>query len=144
MLLISAYNKHTSGLSGFTGYVSGACGAGLPNGCPNEGNGLVHDLGSILNFIEYAFRTGGNFLTLPGAPTWGISPTYPYADYWAPDAKNACPTCAYPYSLSDFFNNNIWGSPQPFPGPISAPYPPSTFENWGAGDGNVISPPDVD
>ena len=91
LLVVSAYAKQ--------GYISGAC---EPPNCPNEQQQYIHDFGSILNFIEYAFGTGGKSL---GSP-YGIGPQqYPYADYFAPDGPRACGSkCPYPYSLSDFFN----------------------------------------
>ncbi len=60
--------------------------SGFPNSCPNEGAGLVHDFGSILNFIECAFGTNGNFLSFPSHQNLGISPSYPYADVEARDS----------------------------------------------------------
>jgi len=81
LLVVSAYAKQ--------GYISGAC---EPPNCPNELQQYIHDFGSILNFIEYAFGIGE------------ISPNYHYADYFAPDGPVVCKTCALPYSLSDFFD----------------------------------------
>ncbi len=143
MLVISAYNKHTTA-QGYNGYISGACGQPTPT-CPNEAPGLVHDFGSILNFIEYAFGTGGNFLSLPGAQNQnkGISPAYPYADWLAPDVylNGSCPQLTCPYSLSDFFMGS-WANPTTFT-TIQAPFPPSTFEYW-IEDGNIATDPDAD
>ena len=83
LLVVSAYAKQ--------GYISGAC---QPGSCPNELQQYIHDVGSILNFIEYAFGTGGE-----------ISPNYHYADYFAPDGPVVCGTkCPLPYSLADFFD----------------------------------------
>ena len=97
LLVVSAYNYRPQGS---TGYISGACGAtGLPN-CPNEQQKYAHDFGSILNFIEYAFGTGGN----PLGGTGGISSSYYYADHFAPDGPAVCGATTCPYSLSDFFN----------------------------------------
>jgi hypothetical protein len=111
LLVVSAYNKHTSGAGTFTGYISGACGQSGQPTCPNEAPALVHDFGSILNFIEYAFGTGGNFLSLPGAQNLnqGISPSYHYADYLAPDVylSGVCPQSTCPYSLSDFLRGPL-------------------------------------
>jgi phospholipase C len=90
LLVVSAYSKQ--------GYISGA----LPS--PGEVPPYIHDFGSILNFIEYAFGSGGNFLSLPGQLNKGISPSYSYADVLAPDAPASCSQCKY--SLSDFFNFN--------------------------------------
>ena len=74
----------------------------------------VHDFGSILNFIEYAFGTGGNPLGYPG----GIAGTvhYPLADWLAPDVYTStnCTQSDCPYGLSDFFSfgqpprNPVW------------------------------------
>jgi hypothetical protein len=61
----------------------------------------VHDLGSILNFIEAVFGLAE------------ISPTYHYAGFPAPDAPfHYGSKCAKPYSLSDFFN--FGQTPRPF------------------------------
>jgi len=103
LLVVSAYNYRPQGSSG---YISGACGQlGQPT-CPNEQQKYIHDFGSILNFIEYAFGTGGQPLHVAGfPPTSGISPSYFYADVFAPDGPVVCGTnCPHPYSLSDFFN----------------------------------------
>jgi len=106
MLVISAYNKHTTtGQQGFTGYISGACGQTALLSCPNEQQQYVHDFGSILNnFIEYALGQNGNPLSFSGSPGLGISPSYKYADYLAPDAPFSCPQCPKQYSLADFFD----------------------------------------
>ncbi len=157
MLVISAYNKHaTNNPDGYTGYISGACGqVGQPS-CPYYGptsstSQYVHDFGSILNFIEYAFGTDGNFLSLPGSQNLnkGISPGYAYADVLAPDSylsnNPGCPQQAVcPYSLSDFFVTGPWTSPAPFVPITSYVYPPGVFENWGVNDGNVATDPDAD
>jgi hypothetical protein len=143
LLVVSAYSKHTSGQPGFTGYISGACQS--PGNCNNEVAPYVHDFGSILNFIEYAFGTNGNFLSLPGyPPNSGISPLYAYADVLAPDVylNGGCSQSTCPYSLSDFFNPN-WNNPTTF-ATINAPFGASTFENWGYNDGNQPSDPDDD
>jgi hypothetical protein len=100
LLVVSAYNYRPQGS---TGYLSGACGQAGQPACPNEQQQYIHDFGSILNFIEYAFGTGGN----PLGGTGGISPSYPYADVFAPDGPAVCKSnCPHPYSLSDFFNFN--------------------------------------
>ena len=85
LLVVSAYAKQ--------GYISGK----LPS--PGEVQPYVHDFGSILNFIEYAFGQGGNFIG-------EISPTYHYADYFAPDGPNTpgCNRTLCQYSLKDFFD----------------------------------------
>jgi hypothetical protein len=84
LLVVSAYAKQ--------GYISGK----LPS--PGEVPPYIHDVGSILNFIEYAFGQGGQ----PLGGTGGISPSYPYADHFAPDGPVVFPSS--PYSLSDFFD----------------------------------------
>jgi len=82
--------------------------------CPNFGvNGnkkYVHDFGSILNFIEYAFGQNKHPLGWP----YGISAVqgWPYADYFAPDYN---PQQQGSYSLSDFF---IYSQPNPQPIPF--------------------------
>jgi len=71
LLVVSAYAKQA--------YVSGECVA--PGNCPNEVPPFIHDFGSILNFIEWVFGTGGQPLHFMGQPAnSGISPLYPYAD----------------------------------------------------------------
>jgi len=85
LLVVSAYSR--------PGYISGA----LPPYGPGEVPPYVHDFGSILNFIEYAFGTDQQSI----APLGGIYPTYPYADWYAPDGRFTDPQNAY--SLSDFF-----------------------------------------
>ena len=106
-LVVSAYAKQ--------GYISGACGPGL-HSCPNEQQQYIHDFGSILNFIEYAFGSGGQPLHFPGQPpTSGISPAYAYADVFAPDGSVVCgANCPQPYSLSDFFDFNTQRTFTPF------------------------------
>jgi phospholipase C len=102
LVVVSAYNYRPQGSSG---YISGACGQPGQPTCPNEQQKYIHDFGSVLNFIEYAFGTGGVPLSLPGFPGQGISPSYKYADYFAPDGPVVCvDNCPHPYSLSDFFN----------------------------------------
>jgi hypothetical protein len=88
LLVVSAYTKQVTSTGG---YISGTPSQG------GEAPPFVHDFGSILNFIEYAFGRGGNSLG-------EISPQYHYADYFAPDGPNnpSCVGCAY--SLADFFN----------------------------------------
>ncbi len=109
LLVVSAYAKKS--------YISG------PASSPDCANGAYcHDFGSILNFVEYAFGTGGHPLGYPG----GISPLYHYADYLAPDASPTCPTCTY--SLSDFFNFGQIQTPT-FTPITGAKYPPSCFHN---------------
>jgi len=67
-------------------YVSGS--GVYPPVCPGS---YCHDFGSILNFIEYAFGTGGTPLPEIGSSTWH------YADHYAQDRGGT-------YSLHDFFN----------------------------------------
>ena len=69
--MVSAYTQ--------PGYISGA----LPT--PGETQPYIHDFGSILNFIEWALGQNRVPLSFQGYPGLGISPTYPYADYLAPD-----------------------------------------------------------
>ena len=89
LLVVSAYNVHGTG--SFKGYISGT---------PSQGGEVkpyIHDFGSILNFIEYIFGSGG-------ASLGEIDYRYPshYADYWAPDSKYQDTNRLY--SLSDFFD----------------------------------------
>ena len=105
LLAVGAYVKQVTPQGG---YISGTPGQG------GEIQRYVHDFGSILNFIEYAFGTGGNPLGGQG----GIAGTtdYPVADWLAPDGPNTpgCSKTLCPYGLSDFFNfsqtprNPIW------------------------------------
>jgi len=88
LLVISAYTQ--------PGFISGKCQA--VGNCQNEVAPHVHDFGSILNFIEYAFGSGGKNIGVGE-----IEPSYHYADHWAPDAFPSCPISTCPYSLSDFF-----------------------------------------
>jgi len=105
----------------------------------------VHDFGSILNFVEWAFGKNGNFLGFGASvPGPGISPFYPYADYWAPDGPVVCKGC--PYSLSDFFNFSqapTKFTPIPLP-PVLKTYTATYFENFGlhAGDPPPSDPDD--
>lgn len=90
-------------------YVSGA--GVYPPTCPNS---YCHDYGSILNFIEYAFGTGGTPLPEIGYSTWH------YADYYAQD-KGKAPNN---YALYDFFNFKVTN---PFVKVTGAKYPTSCF-----------------
>ena len=99
LLVVSAYTG-TYQNGNWSGYISGACGSSPLPPCPNKQQPYVHDFGSILNFIEYAFGQNGQSIAPPG----GIYPTYPYADYFAPDGPAVCEPTICPYSLSDFFN----------------------------------------
>jgi len=149
LLVVSAYNYRATGS---TGYISGACVA--QGNCPNDKPPYVHDFGSILNFTEWALGTGGQPLHFNGQPPQsGINPTYPYADYWAPDGPITCTTCAY--SLSDFFVPNLGNNPTPTPfTPIPLPpvlcnsqvcYDAEWFEDFGTHQGDSApSDPDDD
>jgi Phosphoesterase family len=104
LLVVGAYVNQVTPQGG---YISGTPGQG------GEVQRYVHDFGSILNFIEYAFGTGGNPLGGQG----GIAGTtdYPLADWLAPDGPNAgCNPQQCPYGLSDFFSfghaprNPVW------------------------------------
>ena len=112
LLVVSAYAKY--------GYISGQCGVSGQS-CPNLQVPYVHDFGSILNFVEWAFGTGGNPLYFQGYnPGTGISPQYLYADALAPDQPNApgCSQQTCPYGLSDFFDfsqSHTFGQPIPLP-----------------------------
>ena len=106
LLVVGAYAKQ--------GYISGA--NVFPPNC-NPPSTYCHDFGSILNFIEYAFGTGGNPLGFPG----GISPSYHYADFLAMDYN---PNQQGSYSLSDFFDFSTFHSFQTVNG---AKYPPQCF-----------------
>ena len=85
LLVVSAYTP--------PGYVSGS---------PTQGGEVqpyIHDFGSVLNFIEYAFGENQQSLGTIG------DINYPYADYFAPDTfTSGCPQSTCPYSLSDFFD----------------------------------------
>jgi hypothetical protein len=82
LLVVSAYAKQ--------GYISGK------QPTPGEVQPFIHDFGSILNFIEYAFGQKQQ-------PLGEISPQYHYADFLAPDAPFSDHNVTA-YSLSDFFD----------------------------------------
>jgi hypothetical protein len=136
LLVVSPYVKLTNGQPG---YISGACPGG---NCQNqEKPPYVHDFGSILNFIEYAFGTGGN----PLGGTGGISPSYFYADWLAPDGPNNPALCSpqqCPYGLFDFFN--FGQTPRPFSRILGAKYDTGSFLNPGAYFPNYPADPDDD
>jgi hypothetical protein len=142
LLVISAYNNHTTnGQQGFTGYISGACQS--PGNCQNEKPPYVHDFGSILNFTEWALGKNGVPLSFAGAAGKGISPSYAYADYLAPDGHFSYPPSTY--SLSDFFD--FTQNPTTFT-PIALPlllqgYDAEWFENYGTNPGDP-APQDPD
>ena len=125
LLVVSAYAKK--------GYISGA----LPPYGPGEVAPYVHDFGSLLNFIEYAFGNNGTPLSFPGYPGLGISPTYPYADYLAPDAPFSDHNATL-YSLSDFFDFSQKARPfHPLAiAPAYQQYNAEYFENYGGHDGD--------
>jgi phospholipase C len=108
LLVVSAYAK--------PGYISGA--NVFPPDCKN--NTYCHDFGSILNFVEYAFGTGGS----PLGGIGGISPSYNYADVLVMDKGPA----STPYSLYDFFDFNTFHAFQTING---WKYPPSCFHTPG-------------
>ena len=101
LLVVSAYTQQ---MTPGGGYISG------PQSNPMCPNYYCHDFGSILNFVEYVFGTGGN----PLGGTGGISPNYHYADVLVQDI-----TPTYPYSLADFFNFNTQRTFTPIPAPLS-------------------------
>jgi hypothetical protein len=113
LLVVSAYSPKK-------GYVSGSAASNSITSCPNPK--YCHDFGSILNFIEYVFGTGGK-------PLGEIYSAYHYADYYAFDGPNnsTCKPAACPYGLSDFFN---FGLPPAAFTPISTPYDADYFINY--------------
>ncbi|MGA2002315.1 MAG: alkaline phosphatase family protein [Terriglobales bacterium] len=90
-------------------YVSGA--NVYPPVCPNS---YCHDFGSILNFVEYAFGSGGTSLGEIGYSNWH------YADHYAQDRGKAPNN----YSLYDFFN---FKTKSPFTMITGAKYDTSCF-----------------
>ena len=112
LLVVGAYTKNFP-----NGYISGPDVGSSPNCTPPS---YCHDFGSILNFIEYAFGTGGN----PLGGTGGISPNYLYADRLVMDQGPP----ATPYSLYDFFNFSPAGF-HSFQTILGAKYPPGCFTN---------------
>jgi hypothetical protein len=125
LLVVSRYAK--------AGYVSG------DTRTQSKKPPYVHDFGSILNFIEYAFGTGGQFLG--GASGIG-DPNYPYADAMAPDGPNTCGALC-PYGLSDFFN---FHSPRGFTFINGAKYATNCFIHTTASGcfGSTFTPMDPD
>ncbi|HXW15377.1 MAG TPA: alkaline phosphatase family protein, partial [Terriglobia bacterium] len=88
LLVVSPYSIES--------YISGA--NVYPPVCNNQTT-YCHDFGSILNFIEYAFGSGGASLGPIGPANW------PYADSFVQDlGSQAGPLNAY--SLADFFDFN--------------------------------------
>lgn len=111
LLVVSAYNVHGTG--SFKGYISGA----LP--AQGETPPHIHDFGSILNFVEYIFGSGGNSL-----PEIDAQNSYHYADFWAPDYWGNLQYCSRqvcPYALSDFFNFTQPPTPPIWITPINCP-----------------------
>jgi len=117
LLVISAFAK--------SGYISG------PKNNPTCPNPYCHDFGSILNFIEYAFGTGGDSIGTIGPSVW------PYADFFAQD------TSVPPnnYSLSDFFN---FTQARPFTFVQGAKYGDNCFLNPKSCFAKFPEPPDSD
>jgi phospholipase C len=119
------------------GYISGKCQS--QGNCQNEVAPYVHDFGSILNFIEYAFGQSGNSIG-------EISNAYHYADFLAPDARFSCSQCLY--SLADFFGG--FATQHPFQSiqlpPGYTQYTAEYFENFSGTptdpDDDAIDPQD--
>lgn len=79
----------------------------------------IHDFGSILNFVEYIFGSGGNSL-----PEIDAQNSYHYADFWAPDYWGNLQYCSRqvcPYALSVFFNFTQPPTPPIWITPINCP-----------------------
>jgi hypothetical protein len=105
LLVVSEYTGLASGQT-YTNYVSGACGTGTPNSCPNDAFPYVHDFGSILAYTESNF--GLPFIASP-------YDNWEYADVNAPDLSSNPPHVP----LSDFFQ--LWnGGTNPNPRPFTA------------------------
>jgi phospholipase C len=96
LLVVSPWTG-TPTQNGYTGYVSGACGAPPLPLCPNKVPPYIHDFGSILRFTEYNFNM----------PLIYKDTNY-YADANAPDLQ---PPGNIP--LSDFFPLPV-NQPRPF------------------------------
>ena len=111
LLVVSAYAKQS--------YISGTNVGSNPN-CTTQPS-YCHDFGSVLDFIEYAFGSGGSPL---GAP-YGIAQNqyWPYADYFVMDTYPP----SYPYSLWDFFS--FGASPNSFSTILGAKYGEECFHN---------------
>ncbi|HEV3040731.1 MAG TPA: alkaline phosphatase family protein [Candidatus Angelobacter sp.] len=99
-------------------YVSG--GGVFPPVCPNK---YCHDFGSILNFIEFAFGSGGNSL---GEICLGCGGGWHYDDFFAQDQGTAG------FSLHDFFD---FQKRNPFVQVTGAKYPTSCFLSQAAAEG---------
>ena len=142
LLVVSAYtNFTTTGVDGFTGYISGTGGESQP---------YIHDFGSILAYIENTFGlssysacgiAGSDLTHFPDGCA------YPYADYFAPDGPVSCydvTKCgSNPLPLSDFF---FTGTPRTFTTITGAKYAASCFANYTNAQGcfpyNFPSDPD--
>jgi hypothetical protein len=96
------------------GYISG--GGVFPPVC-NNATTYCHDFGSILNFVEFAFGTGGARLGTIGPSVW------PYADFFVQDLGPGA-ALATSYSLHDFFDFSAIRAFTPITG---AKYPTSCF-----------------
>jgi phospholipase C len=97
LLVVSPYTGTGNQQTGYSGYVSGACGASPLPSCPNNVFPYVHDFGSILAFTEYNF--GMSNITYPEPY---------YADYNAPDWGSGHSNIP----LSDFFG--LYPTTRPF------------------------------
>jgi len=137
LLVVGAY-AGTYKNGNWSGYISGACPGGNCEG--QEKPPYVHDFGSILNFIEYAFGTGG----VPLGGTGGIGGiNYPYADWFAPDGPTSCGSeTLCPYGLSDFFSFS--SPPRTFSVIQGAKYDTSCFLNPSTCFSNYPADPDDD
>jgi len=140
LLVVGAYAGTYN--NGWSGYISGACPGGNCQG--QEKPPFVHDFGSILNFIEYAFGQNGKHLGDPGGigGSNNNGTNYPYADWFAPDGPNGpnCQNCTY--SLSDFFHFDK--TPRTFSVIQGAKYDTSCFLNPGTCFPNYPADPDDD
>lgn len=111
-------------------YVSG--GGVFPPVCPNQ---YCHDFGSILNFVEFAFGSGGASL---GEICLGCAGGWHYDDFFAQDQGIAG------YSLHDFFD---FTKANPFVQVTGAKYPTSCFITQASAAScftTYSSPPDSD
>jgi len=129
LLVVSAYTP--------AGYVSGA---NLSKNPP-----YVHDFGSILGYIEWAFGLSPYNSPQSGCGIAGaIDPIngcdYPFADYFALDGQyecsgGACGSSWGGYPLSDFFT---LGTPRSFTPITGAKYPPSCFQPANVNNSNCF------
>jgi phospholipase C len=108
LLVIAPYAKK--------GYISGA--NVFPPVC-NNSTDYCHDFGSILNFVEYAFGTGGARLGTIGPSS------FPYADFFVQDlGPSVAPGNSF--SLHDFFD---FSNKRAFTPITGAKYATSCFTN---------------